>query len=1118
MAKPRTATHTTAKPRDDQDANQDAGVAPLIPTGALAVALLGLAQDTRPLIHVARDGRRLDEIAAALRAFAPERTVAVYPEWDCLPYDRASPSRGIMGARTGVLRWLTDRQAQPDIMLTTAPALLQRVPPPETWADAHVELRVGDPLDPERLTVQLARLGYILDDRVDEPGEVAVRGRTIDIFPAAAPLPCRVEHDGARITAIRSYDPVSQRSRVEAERLVIDPATEIILDPDSGVSLAPFTGQEHRLARFYPSLVTVLDYVPEAGLVVEAGVEERTAAFFEQIVEGREAEDLSSSAGSGPGSQPCRQPCREPDLYLAREAWEALIEARHLAAATGAAAERVAGPVFSRERRPEAAFAKVVRAALKAGERVVLAGPKAPLRRLVRAAAAVDERTVRLIDGWAEAEAAEPGAVLAIEAPIEAGFRVPEAGATVIAAADLFGHLAAGTQRRAAVLPIGEVELRVGDVAIDRDYGLCVFEGLEAIRAGEEDEEDALRLRFADEAILMVPVSQADRIWRYGSEAEAVTLDRLDGGTWGRRRLEAEATLAKAARAMLKAAQERRKAHAPRIVPPEREMERFAAGFGYPLTGDQARAVEETLADLASEAPMDRLVCGDVGFGKTEVALRAAAAAVFAGRQVAVMAPTTVLVRQHVETFRRRFARFGIEVAHLSRLVSPVEAKRVKQGLAEGSVRLVVGTQALAGRGVAFHDLGLAIIDEEQRFGAKTKASLRKAAGDAHILTLSATPIPRTLQAAMVGLQSLSVIATPPAVRQPIRTVIAPFEEATLAAALRREHRRGGQSFVVCPRIEDIAPMAKRLSALVPALDVVTAHGDMKPAEMDDAMVRFADGEGDVLLATSIIESGLDVPRANTMLIWDAERFGLAQLHQLRGRVGRGQRRGVVYLFGHPEKPLSASTEKRLRTLEALDRLGAGFAISARDLDLRGAGDLVGDDQSGHVKLVGLGLYQHLLQLALRAAKGEAAEDWSPEVRIGLNGRVPADYIPEPEIRLSLYTRLLRLRDEAEIDALRDEVEDRFGPPPEAVEALFTLARLRTGCLTLGIVRLSGGPQGIAADFHPDRPTPVLPVSDEITVRDGRIVLRRGGEDAIERGRQAAVFLRRLEEVCDRRT
>ncbi len=1078
---------------------------PLVPTGALAVSLLGLLDGPRPLIHVARDGRRLDEVAGILRALAPERTVAVFPEWDCLPFDRASPSRGIMGARAGVLRWLTDRDALPDLLLTTAPALLQRVPPPATWATAHVEIRVGDRLDPEALTAQLARLGYQIDDRVDEPGEVAVRGRTIDVFPAAAPLPCRIEHAQGRVTAIRAYDPVSQRSRVETERLVIDPATEIVPDAESGVAVTPFSGEEHRLARHYRELATVLDYVPEARLVVEAGVDERVAAFFEQLDEAREESPVSTDDGA---------------LYLRPTDWTALVEKRGLATASAAEGDAIALSPFVRERRPESAFAKTLKQRLKAGDRIVLAGPKAPLRRLVRAAAEQDGRDLRLIDGWSEVADAAPGAMLALEAPIRAGFRVPEAGATVIAAADLFGGAEADAPRQVAMLPIGEVELRVGDVAVDRDHGLCVFEGLEAIPGGtgaEEDaEEDALRLRFADDAVLMVPAAQADRIWRYGSEAEAVSLDRLDGGTWARRRLETEAALAKAARAMLKAAQERRTARAPRIVAPARDMERFAAGFGFALTGDQARAIEATLGDLAGEAPMDRLVCGDVGFGKTEVALRAAAAAVFAGRQVAVMAPTTVLARQHAETFQRRFARFGIAVAQLSRLVAPAEARRVKQGLEDGSVRLVVGTQALAGRGVRFHDLGLSIIDEEQRFGTKTKAALRKAAGDAHLLTLSATPIPRTLQTAMVGLQSLSVIATPPAVRRPIRTVIAPLADDTLHAALTREHRRGGQSFVVCPRIEDIAPMRERLAALVPDLDVVTAHGAMKPAEMDAAMVRFADGAGDVLLATSIIESGLDVPRANTMLVFDAERFGLSQLHQLRGRVGRGQRRGSVWLLGHPDKPLSATAEKRLRTLEALDRLGAGFAIAARDLDLRGAGDLVGEAQAGHVARVGLGLYQHLLQLALRAAKGEAAEDWSPEVRIGLAGRVPADYVPEPEIRLSLTTRLLRLRARSELDALRDEVEDRFGTLPDPVEALFTLAGLRIGCLELGIVRLGGGPQGIAADFHSDHKPPTMGVSDEVTLRDNRVVWRRGGEAPAERARQAAALLRHLEKASAR--
>jgi transcription-repair coupling factor (superfamily II helicase) len=366
------------------------------------------------------------------------------------------------------------------------------------------------------------------------------------------------------------------------------------------------------------------------------------------------------------------------------------------------------------------------------------------------------------------------------------------------------------------------------------------------------------------------------------------------------------------------------------------------------------------------------------------------------------------------------------------------------------------------------------------------------------VLTLTATPIPRTLQAALVGLQSLSVLATPPALRQPVRTVVAPYDAEAVREALVREHRRGGQSFVVCPRIEDLGPMAERLRALVPGRDILVAHGDLKPSAMDEVMVRFGDGDGDVLLATAIVESGLDVPRANTMLVWDAARFGLAQLHQLRGRVGRGQRRGTVHLLSDPAAPPPAAALQRLRALEALDRLGAGFAVSARDLDLRGAGDIVGEDQAGHAKLVGLGLYQHLLHLALTAAKGGRAEDWSPEIALGLPSRIPADYVPEPEIRLSLYTRLLRLREAEAIEALAGEVEDRFGAAPAPVLALFDLARLRAACCELGVARLRGGPQGVAADLRPDRPLAAMAATKDIILREGRIVWKRPCPEAAD--------------------
>ncbi len=1074
--------------------------APLVPTGALAASLLDRAAEGALILHVARDARRLHELAAVLRAFAPTTAVAVFPEWDCLPFDHASPSRATMGARAAVLRRLADAEGRPAIVLTTGPALVQRVPPPEAWAGACLRLSVGAAIEVAAVTAALCRLGYVLDERVDEPGEVALRGRTLEVFPADSEQPFRVEHADGRIAAIRSYDPISQRSVAEVDELVVEPATEIVLAPGSEVVLRPFTGQEHALARLFPRLSTLFDYLPEARLVVEDGTQERVAAFLGQVAENREA-----------ARRRRREVCGGDGLYLTPGEWAAAVDGPAVASATRAAGEEVAVPRFVHERRAGAVFATALRQRLAGGARVVLAGPRAPLQRLMREAARASERPAQSIVAWDAVAGAEPGALLALEAPVAAGFAAPEQGAVVFAAADLYGPDAASVGPARPVLPLGDVELRPGDVAVDREHGLCVFEGLEPVPAiGDQPATEALRLRFAGDAMLMVPVAQADRIWRYGAEPEAVTLDKLDGGTWPRRRLTAEATLARTARQMLEAARIRGAKPAPVLAAPDREMARFAAGFGFPLTADQAAAIDAIGADLASGCPMDRLVCGDVGFGKTEVALRALAAAVLAGKQAVLVAPTTVLARQHARTLSRRFARFGIEVAQLSRLVAPAEAKRVKRGLADGSIRLAMGTQALAGRSLAFADLGLVVVDEEQRFGAAMKADLRRLAGDGHVLTLTATPIPRTLQAALVGLQSLSVLATPPSLRQPVRTVVAPFDPDAVRDALLREHRRGGQSFVVCPRVEDIAPMAERLRALVPDLEVIVAHGALKPMQMDEAMVRFADGDGDVLLATAIIESGLDVPRANTMLVWEAARFGLAQLHQLRGRVGRGQRRGVVHLLGDPAAPPSAGALQRLRALEAFDRLGAGFAISARDLDLRGAGDLVGEDQAGHAKLVGLGLYRHLLELALRDAKGEPAEDWAPEIALGLPGAIPPDYVPEPEIRLGLHTRLLRLRDAEAVEALAGEVEDRFGAPPEPVAALFAQARLHVACLALGVARLSGGPNGVAADLRPGRAPAPMPADPEITLRAERVIWRRPTADAAARVALAEALIERL--------
>jgi transcription-repair coupling factor (superfamily II helicase) len=1090
-------------------APQKSVLLPHDPAGRLVVELLALLGERRPrpLVHIAVDTRRADLLFRIAQAFAPDLRMALLPPWDCLPYDLASPSRATMGQRAGVLRWLTNRQALPDLLFATPAALMQRVPPAATWADAHFEFRVGDRIDVEEVAAALQRLGYIADELADAPGEFAIRGRVIDLFPAAAPRPCRIEYDEGAITAIRSYDAATQRSVVETDLLIVDAASEIIPCPvDEETAIA---GREHHLSQYYPKLETVFDYIPDAGFVFEAQAQARAAALFAQI-----AEAFASRSERQPGSKGHHTPASPEKLYLEPAEWDRAIS-RGLIATTGAAEEdRV--PRFARERNPQRALSAYLKERAGAGERIMLAAAaEADVRRLARAAARTLGEPPKHVQDWASVAAAKRGSVLALAAPLDCGFVLHSEHITVIAAPHLIGSRAAhSAEQSAALLTLGRVDLNVGDAVVHIDHGMAALEGVEQLHT-DEDMGEAIRLRYAEDAKLLVPVDDIGKIWRYGSDAEAITLDRLDGEAWLKRRAKVEAEIAASAARMVEIAAERGRISAPKLVPPTRDYERFAERFPYPLTADQETAVDATLADLASGRRMDRLICGDVGYGKTEIALRAAAAAIFSGKQAAIIAPTTVLVRQHLQTFRRRFAGFDIEVAHLSRLVKGAEARKVKEGLASGDTRLVIGTHALAAKGVRFADLGLMVIDEEQKFGAKQKAALRDSAGSAHVLTLTATPIPRTLQSALVGLQDLSVIATPPVLRQPTRTVVAPFEAALVRDTLTRERARGGQSLFVCPRIEDIEPMRARLQAIVPDFTILVAHGKMPAAEMDETIVDFADGEGDVLLATNIIESGLDLPNANTICVWRPDRFGLAQLHQLRGRVGRGRRRGTAYLLTNPDEKLSAATDKRLRTLEKLDHLGAGFAISARDLDLRGAGDLLGDEQAGHVKLIGLTLYQHLLERALKAARGETVEeDWSPDLRLGASGAFPTDYVPEEEVRLNLYARLSELASEDEISDFEDEIVDRFGPPPPSVARLFQLARLKCHCRALRIARLDAGPQAIAASVRADAQIgDALADSSggELEWRGERLIYSRGSEAADERLSLAADFLARID-------
>ena len=1060
---------------------------------ALFLARLACEAGRNGVIHLARSEARAERLAGVVAAFSPDLDTVLLPAWDCLPYDRASPSRDTMGRRVDAVTRLSAERDRPVLVVATTEAVLQRLPPRDAVAQSRLGLAAGAALDLVGLQSFLDRTGYASDERVDEPGEAALRGEVIDIFPPASPRPFRIEHLDERIVAIHAYDPITQRSTEPVDRIVIGAASELVLAPESESQQERFPGAEHWLPQFYPKLETLFDLLPEARLVLEPEIEDRAGAFLDQIAEAHEARIAFRRVESADERR--REPLAPNGLYLDRAEWDGILATRDPARLPVAARGRPAVPRSSTGGNPAPAFRSYVEDRLDAGERVVLAAPgdvarRRLLRALRRPAAEVPE-----IGNWDAALALAAGSLATLSAPLAEGFRAE--GITVVAAADVLGSSVGlpAAETPHSGFSLGGAELRLGDAVIHEEHGVGVLRGVETV-IEDEIPRDCLRLHYHGDTSLLVAADELDRLWRYGSDAGGVTLDRLNGDRWGERRATVQAQIAESAQALVALARERDAATAPQIVPPARLFARFVRRFPYTPTPDQASAIDDALADLRSGRRMERLVCGDVGYGKTEVALRAAAAVALSGRQVALIAPTTVLVRQHLQNFQRRFAGFDVTVAGLSRLTPRAEAARVKAGLADGTVQVAIGTHALAGKGMRFKDLALVIIDEEQRFGAGQKAAMQALGRGAHRLAMTATPIPRTLQTALVGLRDLSLIATPPARRAPIRTFVLPLDRVVMREALLRERRRGGQSFVVCSRIADLAPIAAVLREIAPDFEVLEAHGRMPAEALDETMLRFADGEGEVLLATNIIEAGLDVPAANTMVVWRPDRFGLAQLHQLRGRVGRGRTRGVVYLMTDPAQKLADATEQRLRTLAAADRLGAGFIISARDLDLRGAGDLVGEAQAGHMKLIGIELYQHLLDRALALGRGETPpQDWRPLLRLGIEARLPPEYVPEEEVRIGLYRRAARLS-EHEVDGFAEEIEDRFGPPPPAVEDMIELARLRARCTALRIATLEAGPQAVAVTFR----------DDAAAKRAGRIVERLG--DALRWRGERLIFAR----------
>jgi transcription-repair coupling factor (superfamily II helicase) len=1074
---------------------------------ARAVAARRDAPPTSALV-VCRDGPRMAALARALAFFAPDIETLQFPAWDCLPYDRVSPHAAIVAQRMTALSRLARIKGRdrPAVLLTTVNAVLQRVPAKELVGKQALSAAPGNVIGMEGVIRWLELNGFLRTSTVREAGEYAVRGGILDLFPPGTELPVRLDFFGDTLESIRSFDPETQRTVMDMRALDLVPVAEFQLATDSirrfrtgyvAAFGAPepddllyqavsegrrHPGMEHWLPLFHERMDTLFDYAQGAPLVLEALAEDAARERLGQIADYYQARQEPPAGG---GAAPYR-PLPPDRLYLGEGEWRDRLNAAALVRLSPFAVPGDSGTVidvgarqgrnFAAERNEAAAsvFDAVVRhvqALQAAGKRVAIALWSEGARERMRHVLA-DHGLVNLtpVESWPQVLALPKPQIALVVLGLESGFETTDAA--IVGEQDILGDRLVRPRRAAkrAENFIAEVtSLSAGDLVVHVDHGIGRFVGLQNIQAAGAP-HDCLEIHYAGGDKLFLPVENIELLSRYGSEEAGVELDRLGGSGWQTRKARMKNRIREIAHELIKVAAERKLREAPRLAVGHGVYDEFCAGFPYEETDDQQAAIDATLDDLAAGRPMDRLICGDVGFGKTEVALRAAFAAVMSGKQVAVVVPTTLLARQHTKTFSERFRGFPVHIAQASRLVSPAELRRVKKGIADGSIDVAIGTHALLGKAIKFKDLGLVVVDEEQHFGVAHKERLKALRAEVHVLTLTATPIPRTLQLALTGVRDLSIIASPPVDRLSVRTFVAPFDPLIVREALLRERYRGGQSFYVCPRIEDLAGAKEFLDTHVPEVRVAVAHGQMPSQVLDDIMAAFYDGKYDVLLSTTIIESGLDIPTANTLIVHRADMFGLAQLYQLRGRVGRSKLRAFA-LFTLPEnRKITPQAERRLKVLQSLDTLGAGFQLASHDLDIRGAGNLLGEEQSGHIKEVGFELYQQMLEEAVTSLKAGLAEPvadrWSPQITIGTPVLIPEDYVADLSVRLALYRRLAAIEDEREIEAFAAELVDRFGPLPQEVEHLLKIVAIKSLCRRANVERVESGPKGAVLQFR----------------------------------------------------
>jgi len=1077
--------------------------------GAQPLVMSDLARAAKGrAVFIAPDDTAMRSVAEAAQFFAPELDVIEFPAWDCLPYDRASPALSSSAKRLSALFKLQGGKAGSQLLVTTVNALTQRVLTPFRIRESVREFKPGTTIGHQSLSALLQRQGYSRSDTVVDHGEYALRGSIVDIFPSSLDAGLRLDFFGDELESLRLFDPTTQMSTGTLKEHLLLPASEALLDDDTikrfrlryremfGANATQdplyeavsdgrrLAGMEHWLPLFEDRLATLFDYLNSDDVVViDAAAQAASEERFKDIADYHQSRQ--KVAGQGAGSY---RPLAEDALYLAPDELAGLLDTHTVHRAVifaepesdrvidfGFASARDFAPERARGDNVYETASKHLQSLGKSGKRPLLAAYSKGSRSRIASILSEAGADTKLAETWQEALGlSAKGQAVAMVLPLETGFANAEL--ELLTEQDVLGDRLVRRKKRRKDSDAFLAELQAlnrGDLVVHVEHGIGKYLGLEPVPVGKS-KHDCVMLEYKGGDKLYIPVENIDVLTRYGSSEDAVMLDRLGGEAWQKRRSRLKERIREIAGELMQVAAQRALKKAPVLQAEDATFNQFVEKFPWEETDDQDRAIEDVLRDLESGRPMDRLVCGDVGFGKTEVALRAAFVAAMNGQQVAVVAPTTLLARQHYQNFTERFAGFPLKIGRLSRLVPAKEMADTREGLEKGDVDIVIGTHAILSKSTQFRNLGLVIVDEEQRFGVTHKEKLKQLRADVHVLTLTATPIPRTLQMAMSGLRELSTIQTPPVDRLAVRTYVMEWDDMVMREALLREHHRGGQSFIVVPRISDMSEVEDWLHEHVPEVKFIAAHGQMGAGEVEERMSAFYDRKYDVLLSTTIVESGLDIPSANTIIIHRADRFGLAQLYQLRGRVGRAKLRAYAYLTYRKDVQLSEVAEKRLKVLGDLDSLGAGFQLASHDLDIRGAGNLLGDEQSGHIREVGFELYQSMLEDAIIAAKAGAQgleakpDNVSPQITVDAPIMIPEDYVPDLTVRMALYRRLNDARDKAEIEALAAEMIDRFGPLPDATQNLIRLIEIKHQAITANIAKIDVGARGSLVTFHND--------------------------------------------------